>query len=86
MQLLKRGNSTTVQNIALGGEVNKILRNTYALLSVTLLFSAITAALSMVNQWPHPGLIVTLVGYFGLLFLAGRFRNFCPLESSSFLD
>jgi modulator of FtsH protease len=75
MQLLNRGNSTTVRTAAHGVEVNKVLRNTYALLSVTLLFSAITAAFSMVNQWPHPGLIITLVGYFGLLFLAGRFRN-----------
>jgi len=75
MQFLNRGNSATVRTTARGVEVNKVLRNTYALLSVTLLFSAITAALSMVNQWPHPGLIITLVGYFGLLFLAGRFQN-----------
>jgi len=75
MQLLNRGNSTTVRTVARGVEVNKVLRNTYALLSITLLFSAITATLSMVNQWPHPGLIITLVGYFGLLFLARRFRN-----------
>ena len=75
MQFLNRGNSTTIRTTAPGVEVNKVLRNTYALLSVTLLFSAVTAALSMVNQWPHPGLIITLVGYFGLLFLAGRFRN-----------
>ena len=75
MQLLNRGNSTTVRTAARGVEVNKVLRNTYALLSITLLFSAITATLSMVNQWPHPGLIITLVGYFGLLFLARRFRN-----------
>jgi modulator of FtsH protease len=75
MQLLNRGNTTTVRAAARGVEVNKVLRNTYALLSITLLFSAITATLSMVNQWPHPGLIITLVGYFGLLFLARRFRN-----------
>ena len=75
MQLLNRGNSTTVRTVARSVEVNKVLRNTYALLSITLLFSAITATLSMVNQWPHPGLIITLVGYFGLLFLARRFRN-----------
>ena len=75
MQLLNRGNSTIVRAAARGVEVNKVLRNTYALLSITLLFSAITATLSMVNQWPHPGLIITLVGYFGLLFLARRFRN-----------
>ena len=75
MQLLNRGNSTTVRTVVRSVEVNKVLRNTYALLSITLLFSAITATLSMVNQWPHPGLIITLVGYFGLLFLARRFRN-----------
>ena len=56
-------------------QINKVLRNTYGLLSATLIFSAITAALSMAFHWPHPGLIVTLVGYFGLIFLASRFRN-----------
>ena len=55
--------------------VNNVLRNTYALLSMTLLFSALTAGLSAVLAWPHPGLIITLVGYFGLLFLTTRFRN-----------
>ena len=54
---------------------NRVLRNTYALLSLTLLFSALTAGLSMAYNWPHPGLILTLVGYFGLLFLTTRFRN-----------
>ena len=54
---------------------NKVLRNTYALLSMTLLFSALTAGLSMAFNWPYPGLILTLVGYFGLLFLTAHFRN-----------
>ncbi|HKK04632.1 MAG TPA: Bax inhibitor-1/YccA family protein [Gammaproteobacteria bacterium] len=54
---------------------NKVLRNTYALLSLTLLFSGLTAGLSMVFNWGHPGLLLTLVGYFGLLFLTTRFRN-----------
>ena len=58
-----------------GVEFNKVLKNTYALLSATLLFSGATAGLSMLMNWPHPGLVITLVGYFGLLFLAGRFRN-----------
>ena len=55
--------------------MNRVLRNTYALLALTLLFSAFTAGLSMVFNWPHPGLILTLVGYFGLLFLTSRFRD-----------
>ena len=54
---------------------NKLIRNTYILLSMTLLFSALTAGLSMVFNLPHPGLIITLVGYFGLLFLTNKFRD-----------
>ena len=56
-------------------EMNKVLRNTYALLSMTLLFSAIMAGVAMVMNWPHPGFMITLVGYFGLLFLTTKFRN-----------
>ena len=54
---------------------NKVLRNTYSLLSMTLLFSALIAAASMTLSLPHPGIILTLAGYFGLLFLTTRFRN-----------
>ena len=75
MQLLNRGTSAVVKTVSGGVEINKVLKNTYALLSATLLFSALTAALSMASQWPYPGLILTLVGYFGLLFLARRFRK-----------
>jgi len=56
-------------------DTNRVLRNTYALLSMTLLFSTFTAGLSMFMNLPHPGLIITLVGYFGLLFLVNRFQN-----------
>lgn len=54
---------------------NKVIRNTYILLSMTLLFSALTAGVSMALELPHPGLIITLVGYFGLLFLTSKFRD-----------
>lgn len=54
---------------------NKLIRNTYTLLSMTLLFSALTAGVSIVMNLPHPGMIITLVGYFGLLFLTTKFRN-----------
>lgn len=54
---------------------NKVLRNTYTLLSMTLLFSAATAGASMALNLPHPGLIITLVGYFGLLYMTNKFRN-----------
>jgi len=54
---------------------NRVLRNTYLLLSMTLLFSAVTASISMALNLPHPGLILTLGGYFGLLFLTSKYRN-----------
>ena len=54
---------------------NKVLRNTYSLLSMTLLFSGLTAGASMMLNLPHPGLLLTMVGYFGLLFLTSKFRD-----------
>ena len=54
---------------------NKVLRNTYALLSMTLLFSAVTAGISMTMNMPPMSLLVVLGGYFGLLFLTTKFRN-----------
>lgn len=54
---------------------NRVIRNTYMLLSMTLLFAAVTAATSVALKLPHPGLIITLVGYFGLLFLTTKLRN-----------
>ena len=52
-----------------------VLRNTYRLLSMTLIFSAVTALGSAALQLPHPGLMLTLGGYFGLLFLTSYLRN-----------
>ena len=53
---------------------NKVLKNTYALLAMTLLFSAVTAGIAMQFNFPHLGLL-TLVGYFALLFLTTKFRD-----------
>jgi modulator of FtsH protease len=61
--------------IAAAPSANKVVRNTYLLLSMTLVFSAFAAAASMALQLPHPGLVLTLVGYFGLLFLTTKFRD-----------
>ena len=47
---------------------NKVLKNTYMLLSMTLIFSAMTAGLSMYMNLPPFGMIVTLVGFYGLFF------------------
>ena len=54
---------------------NKVIRNTYTLLSMTLLFSGLSAGVSMILNLPHPGLLLTLGGYFGLLFLTTKFRD-----------
>jgi len=54
---------------------NKVLRNTYALLSMTLIFSAVCAGAAIVFNLPPMGMVVTMVGYFGLLFLTTRFSN-----------
>lgn len=60
---------------ALPSDVQRVLRNTYALLSLTLLFAAGMAALSLSLALPAPGIIVTLVGYFGLLFAIHKLKN-----------
>jgi modulator of FtsH protease len=54
---------------------NRVIRNTYLLLSMTLLFAAVTAATSLALKLPHPGLIVTLVGFFGLLFAVHKLKD-----------
>lgn len=52
-----------------------VLRDTYRLLSATLIFSAAIAWVSASLKLPHPGLMLTLGGYFGLLFLTSHLRN-----------
>lgn len=60
---------------ALSAHTQGVLRNTYALLSMTLLFAAAVATAGVVWSLPAPGLIVTLVGYFGLLFAVHKLQN-----------
>jgi modulator of FtsH protease len=73
MSTLTNNSINTAASSALS--TNKVLRNTYALLSLTLLFSAITAGITMALNLPHPGILLTLGGYFGLLFATSHFRN-----------
>jgi modulator of FtsH protease len=54
---------------------NKVLRSTYILLSMTLLFSAAMAGVSMALNVPYFGPFVTLGVYFGLLFLTSKMKN-----------
>ena len=55
-------------------EVNKVLRSTYALLAMTLLWSAITASVAVAMAVPSLGLI-TLFVFFGLLYAVHKTAN-----------
>jgi modulator of FtsH protease len=54
---------------------NKVLKNTYLLLSATLIFSAMMSAVAIVTNMPHHGILISLGGMFGFLFLTYKFRN-----------
>lgn len=54
---------------------NKVIRNTYLLLSLTLAFAAASAGISAALKLPHPGILLTLVGFFGLLFAVHKLKN-----------
>ncbi|ALG69329.1 BAX inhibitor (BI)-1/YccA family protein [Beggiatoa leptomitoformis] len=56
-------------------EANKLIRNTYTLLSMTLLFSAITAGIALAMDMPPLHWVIVLVGYFGLFFTVSALRN-----------
>ena len=76
MQPIRAVHASSFDRVVAGvPAANKVLRNTYLLLAMTLAFSALTAGASMAMKLPHPGLILTLAGYFGLLFLTTRYRN-----------
>ena len=62
----------TASGLGTGIEINKVLRNTYMLLGMTLLFSAATAGVAMALQISQMiALILSLVG-FGLLFVVNK--------------
>ncbi len=70
------------QAIALprGGEnsalaTNSVIRNTYLLLSLTLAFAAVSASVSVALKLPHPGILLTLGGFFGLLYAVHKLKN-----------
>ena len=53
-------------------EINKVLKNTYMLLSMTLAFSAVTAGVSMAMGLSHMAALVMTLVSFGLLFVVNR--------------
>lgn len=58
-----------------GIEVNRVLRNTYLLLAMTLAFSAGVAYVALASGAPYLGFFPTLIGFFALLFLVNRLAN-----------
>ncbi|MBT3437842.1 MAG: Bax inhibitor-1/YccA family protein [Oceanospirillaceae bacterium] len=54
---------------------NKVLRNTYALLSMTLIFSAVTATIAIASNAAPVNFIVQLVVLLGTLFALNKFQN-----------
>ncbi len=70
-----RLNTVASQSEASILSTNKMLRNTYTLLSLTLLFSAATAFLAMTLNMSPMGPLITMGGYFALLFLTSKFSN-----------
>ncbi|MCC6922163.1 MAG: Bax inhibitor-1/YccA family protein [Nitrosomonas sp.] len=59
-----------------GIEINKVLRNTYMLLSMTLLFSGLTASISMALNMPPMTYLVSVIGGMVIaMFVLPRFAN-----------
>ncbi len=53
-------------------EINKVLKNTYMLLSMTLAFSAVTAGISMAMNLSHMTALVMMLVAFGLMFVVNK--------------
>ncbi|HQU15612.1 MAG: BAX inhibitor protein [Chromatiales bacterium 21-64-14] len=66
---------TITQTAGRGLAVNKVIRSTYLLLSLTLLFSAAMAGWAVVSHAAPVTWWVVLLGYFGLLYLTSALRN-----------
>jgi len=54
--------------------INKVTRDTYLLLSMTLLLSTLTAGIAFYFDLPPVGFWLTMIIYFGLLFLTEKFK------------
>ena len=72
-------NRNTVSTVSRGGEsvlaTNKVLRNTYLLLSMTFMFSALMAYLSFAAGGLPMNPLFMIAGVYGLMFLTHSLRN-----------
>lgn len=56
-------------------EVSRVLRNTYGLLAITLVFSGIMAYVAQQMRVGYPNVFVVLIGFYGLFFLTNKLRD-----------
>ncbi|MCX7065858.1 MAG: Bax inhibitor-1/YccA family protein [Proteobacteria bacterium] len=56
-------------------EINRVLRNTYLLLGLTLAFSSVVTYVAIATGAPYLGFFPTLIGFFGLMFIVHRLAN-----------
>ena len=70
-----RSNPVSIARSESALAVNRVLRNTYFLLSLTLLFSAGAAIFATISNAPPLGFLGLIVGMIGLLFLTVWLRN-----------
>lgn len=54
---------------------NKVLRNTYMLLAMTLIAASLGAGVNAMMGLPRLNFIITLVGFYGLMFLTEKNRD-----------
>ena len=67
--------SSNIQTTSQAIVINRTLKNTYQLLSVTLFFSALMAYMSMALKLPYFGFMINIVGIIGLFFLISKLKN-----------
>ncbi|MFN3711461.1 MAG: Bax inhibitor-1/YccA family protein [Alishewanella aestuarii] len=64
--------TSNIGTLSQGVEINKVLRNTYFLLGLTLAFSAVAAGISMAMGMPAIGAIVCMIAGFIMLFVVHK--------------
>ena len=64
--------TSNIGTLSQGVEINKVLRNTYFLLGLTLAFSAVAAGLAMAMNMPPLGAIVCMIAGFIMLFVVNK--------------
>ncbi|MCH9756617.1 MAG: Bax inhibitor-1/YccA family protein [Gammaproteobacteria bacterium] len=71
----RRSTATITRSVESVLATNKVLRNTYLLLSMTFLFSAFTAYASFAMKAPPMNPLFMIVGIYGLMFLTHALKN-----------